>query len=100
MAKLTIFSYPDLHHSQGGMKFATQISPLLNYFKVSKKYNKEILMLASIFIKCQPTLVKSWLNNFLNASANLQFFIKGLLKEGWKSCRNISMNVVCAGTLG
>ena len=24
-------SYPDLHHSQGGMKFATQISPLLNY---------------------------------------------------------------------
>ena len=25
-------SYPDLHHSQGGMKFATQISPLLNLY--------------------------------------------------------------------
>ena len=24
-------NYPDLHHSQGGTKFATQISPLLNY---------------------------------------------------------------------
>ena len=94
MAKLTIFSYPDLHHSQGGMKFATQISPLLNYFKVSKKYNKEILMLASIFIKCQPTLVKSWLNNFLNASANLQFL------QGRKSFRDISLNVVRASTLG
>ena len=23
--------YPDSHHSQGGMKFATQISPILNY---------------------------------------------------------------------
>ena len=25
-------NFPDLHHSQGGMKFATQISPLLNYY--------------------------------------------------------------------
>ena len=25
-------SYPDLHHLQGGMKFDTQISPLLNYY--------------------------------------------------------------------
>ena len=24
------YIYPDSHHSQGGMKFATQISPLLN----------------------------------------------------------------------
>ena len=24
-------NYPVLHHSQGSMKFATQISPLLNY---------------------------------------------------------------------
>ena len=32
MEILTFFSntYPDLHHLQGGMKFATQISPLLN----------------------------------------------------------------------
>ena len=26
------YSYPDLHHSQGGMKFATQISPLPNFY--------------------------------------------------------------------
>ena len=26
-------NYPDSHHSQGGMKFATQISPLLNFIK-------------------------------------------------------------------
>ena len=25
-------NYPDSHHSQGGMKFATQISPLLNCY--------------------------------------------------------------------
>ena len=25
-------NYPDLLHSQGGMKFATQISPLLNLY--------------------------------------------------------------------
>ena len=25
-------NYPDFIHSQGGMKFATQISPLLNYY--------------------------------------------------------------------
>ena len=30
-------NYPDLHHSQGGMKFATQISPLLNYLSSSNK---------------------------------------------------------------
>ena len=24
-------NYPDTHHSQGGLKFATQISPLLNF---------------------------------------------------------------------
>ena len=29
-ANLWLNNYPDLHHSQGGMKFATQISPLLN----------------------------------------------------------------------
>ena len=28
---LPVNNYPDTHHSQGGMKFATQISPLLNY---------------------------------------------------------------------
>ena len=28
-------NYPDLPHSQMGMKFATQISPLLNYYTVS-----------------------------------------------------------------
>ena len=28
-------SYPDLHHSQGGMTFATQISPLLNFYYIS-----------------------------------------------------------------
>ena len=28
---LPVNNYPDAHHSQGGMKFATQISPLLNY---------------------------------------------------------------------
>ena len=28
-------SYPDLHHSQGGVKFPTQISPLLNFEDVS-----------------------------------------------------------------
>ena len=27
---LPVNNYPDAHHSQGGMKFATQISPLLN----------------------------------------------------------------------
>ena len=28
----TLCNYPDSHHSLGGMKFATQISPLPNYF--------------------------------------------------------------------
>ena len=27
---LPVNNYPDAHHSKGGMKFATQISPLLN----------------------------------------------------------------------
>ena len=27
-------NYPDLPHSQGGMNFATQISPLLNFIKI------------------------------------------------------------------
>ena len=31
---LTGNNYPDLHHSQGDMKFATQISPLLNLFTI------------------------------------------------------------------
>ena len=26
-----LYNYPDSPHSQGGMKFATQISPLLNF---------------------------------------------------------------------
>ena len=26
------YSYPDLHHLHGGVKFATQISTLLNFF--------------------------------------------------------------------
>ena len=31
--------YPDLHHSQGGLKFATQISPLLNCKVDMKVFN-------------------------------------------------------------
>ena len=30
-SKFYVFYYPDSHHSQGGMKFATQMSPLLNW---------------------------------------------------------------------
>ena len=30
-------SYPNLPHSQGGMKFATQMSPLLNYLELNTK---------------------------------------------------------------
>ena len=33
---LVLNNYPDAHHSQWGMKFATQISPLLN-FRPSKR---------------------------------------------------------------
>jgi hypothetical protein len=29
---LALIALGDSHHSQGGMKFATQISPLLNYY--------------------------------------------------------------------
>ena len=32
----TKYSYPDLHHLQGGMKYATQISPLLNFFSQTR----------------------------------------------------------------
>ena len=31
-------NWPDAHHSQGSMKFATQISPLLNYYCLNKYY--------------------------------------------------------------
>ena len=35
-------NYPDLHRSQGGMKFATQISPLLNcYFRYQHGHKKK-----------------------------------------------------------
>jgi hypothetical protein len=32
---LALIALGDSHHSQGGMKFATQISPLLNLCKLS-----------------------------------------------------------------
>jgi hypothetical protein len=31
---LALIALGDSHHSQGGMKFATQISPLLNFSKL------------------------------------------------------------------
>jgi hypothetical protein len=33
---LALIALGDSHHSQGGMKFATQISPLLNLLIISK----------------------------------------------------------------
>ena len=43
-AKITFLpgnNYPDLHNSQGGMKFATQISPLLVF--LSTDHERHIL---------------------------------------------------------
>jgi hypothetical protein len=34
---LALIALGDLHHSQGGMKFATQISPLLNLTLILSK---------------------------------------------------------------
>ena len=59
-------SYQDMHHSQGGMKFATQISPLLNYNKSvvkrhvvstispSKKIKRQTLFIILNFLTTDP----------------------------------------------
>ena len=73
---LTKNSYQDSHHSQRGMKFATQISPLLNSFVL---YLKLILgqftvlrftKLYQIFIFLQ--ILKSYLVTLLNFTPKVQ----------------------------
>ena len=39
-------NYPDLHHSQRGMKFATQISTLLNFIYLIVSYTRELQILS------------------------------------------------------
>ena len=46
-------NYPDSPHSQGGMKFATQISPLLNYQFNSNyiKFSPHYFMILKFLLK-------------------------------------------------
>ena len=38
-----VFIYPNSPHSQGGMKFATQISPLLNFYFILNVVYSQIM---------------------------------------------------------
>ena len=59
-------NYPDLHHSQGGLKFATQISPLLYYpeprfFKILWGANWSFMKIVKKIIWCD--FVKSLISS-------------------------------------
>ena len=45
-------SYPDLHHLQEGMKFATQISPILNYQCYQIEVHYRMKCLGSLINEC------------------------------------------------
>jgi hypothetical protein len=51
---LALIALGDSHHSQGGMKFATQISPLLNYLFY---FGKQIFVpqcISNVILKMMP----------------------------------------------
>ena len=64
------------HHSQGGRKFATQISPLLNFFSFFFIFDAQTLV-QELVKSTQDTKVYSYTNFMCNfCDKNICFFVK------------------------
>ena len=82
MTKLTFLpgnNYPDLPHSQGGMKFATQISPLLNCKGFIVCLIKCFFQLNSCLIQLLTFILLCFIDEFLVV------YYLALMNTNWKS---------------
>jgi hypothetical protein len=86
---LALIALGDSHHSQGGMKFATQISPLLNYgyfFRAGNKNQLSPCLNLSLFCclcsTCHLKLTKS-LNNFFVLIVKNNFLKQNIFSLSW-----------------
>ena len=90
-------NYPNLPHSQGGMKFATQISPLRNYYYISIDLEKIKLKKMLTLRKSSSFTNKS--QNYLQNIQNLQTFLlkrkKRLVAENHEKANKYFLCLMC-----
>jgi hypothetical protein len=75
---LALIALGDSHHSQGGMKFATQISPLLNLYLGKKGYEGGIKVASNlivVFYFNRQDIQKIGTSNKIEWSASLDHFM-------------------------
>ena len=71
-------TYPDLHHLQGGMKLAKQISPLLNYLIIFRYF---------CLVKQRLMVIDFRPNSWSRSERRIQS--AELVKSNWTKCHTI-----------